>query len=154
MAIGFNPYDYGGYYPQYNNQYQNYQQQPQYNQYSMYQQAQPQQMNFAPLTYVNGIEGAKAYIVSPNQIVYLKDSDSNTLFEKRADAQGKYTLNAFELTAIKLEDVGKEATKDASSQKINVSKLASKSDLKNLQEQLDKITMLLEDKLSPAKGEE
>ena len=133
---GYNPYDFGGYYPQYNNQYQNYQQ-PQYNMYQGYQQQQPQQqINYAPLTYVNGIEGAKAYIVAPNQIVYLKDSDSNTLFEKKADAQGKYSLSAFELTAINIEDIGKKAP-------------TKNDELKSIQEQLDKITALLE-----ARGEE
>lgn len=139
---GYNPYDYN-YIPQYGqyNQYSQYQQ-PQYNMYQNYQQQPQQQISYAPLTYVNGIEGAKAYIVAPNQIVYLKDSDSNTLFEKKADAQGKYTLNAYELTAIKLDDVGKKSV----SEQENTS---FKTDLKTLQDKLDKITALLE-----AKGEE
>ena len=49
---------------------------------------------------MNGIEGAKAFIVSPNQTVYLRDSDSNLLFIKQADSQGKYSLSAFELSPL------------------------------------------------------
>lgn len=95
----------------YNNPYNN----PYYNPYQQYPytqgnaqqfqmpqqpQAQVQQTNYLPLTFVNGIEGAKAFIVNPNQIIYLKDSDSNLLFEKKADSQGKYTITAFELKQI------------------------------------------------------
>lgn len=64
------------------------------------QYQQPQQTSYYPLTYVNGIEGAKAFIVSPNQVVYLKDSDSNMLFEKRADQTGRYSLIAYEMNQI------------------------------------------------------
>lgn len=84
--------------------YTNYQQpmQPQYQQ----QVVQPQ-TTYLPLTFVNGVEGAKAFIVGANQTVYLKDSDSNTLFEKKADAQGKYTLTAYEMKPIEFSNIGK-----------------------------------------------
>ena len=95
----------------YNNPYNN----PYYNPYQQYPytqgntqqfqmpqqpQAQVQQTNYLPLTFVNGIEGAKAFIVNPNQVIYLKDSDSNLLFEKKADSQGKYTITVFELKQV------------------------------------------------------
>ena len=70
-----------------------------YNQYP-YSQPQPQQTNYLPLTFVSGIEGAKAFIVAPNQVVYLKDSDSNILYEKKADAQGRYSLTAYEMKPV------------------------------------------------------
>ena len=74
-----------------------------------YQQPMQQpQTTYLPLTFVNGIEGAKAFIVGANQVVYLKDSDSNILFEKKADAQGKYSISAFELKQIELNNIGKE----------------------------------------------
>lgn len=109
----------------YNNMYgyPYYQQQPSYygNQYgNQYQNVMPQQAqvqqaqqvaqtNYLPLTFVNGIEGAKAFIVPANSTVFLKDSDSNVLFEKKADAQGKYTLIAYTLTQIKdINNIGKE----------------------------------------------
>lgn len=80
----------------YNNPYFN-----PYNQYPYSQpQPQPQQTNYLPLTFVSGIEGAKAFIVAPNQVVYLKDSDSNILYEKRADAQGRYSLVAYEMKQV------------------------------------------------------
>ena len=94
----------------YNNPYYNpYQQYPYTMQPQQPQQQyhQPQQTNYLPLTFVNGIEGAKAFIVGANQVVYLKDSDSNILFEKKADYQGKYTLNAFELKNIDINNIGK-----------------------------------------------
>ena len=103
MANYNNPYTntYGGYYPQssysqpnYNNSY-NYQP-------MMAQQPMPQiqQPNYLPLTYVNGEEGAKAYIVSPNTTIYLRDSDSNKLFIKSSDSNGKYTIEGYELVKI------------------------------------------------------
>ena len=75
-----------------------------YQQYN-YNQYTQQQTNYLPLTFISGIEGAKAFIVAPNQTVYLKDSDSNILYEKKADAQGRYSLTAFELKPI--NDVSK-----------------------------------------------
>ena len=80
----------------YNNPYFN-----PYNQYPYSQPLpQPQQTNYLPLTFVSGIEGAKAFIVAPNQVIYLKDSDSNILYEKRADAQGRYSLVAYEMKPV------------------------------------------------------
>lgn len=87
---------------------QNYQQmnnyQPNQNSYSNYQQGQMQQAQtiYYPLTYVNGIEGAKAFIVQPNQIIYLKDSDSDILYEKKSDEKGISVLKAFKLQEIDL----------------------------------------------------
>ena len=72
-------------------------------------QPQPTQQSYLPLTFVNGIEGAKAFIVNPNQVIYLKDSDSDVLFEKKADNQGKYTLIAYKLTQIDMNNIGKES---------------------------------------------
>ena len=86
----------------YNYNYNQYAQYP-YN-YTQYQQPQPQmqmqqpQTQYIPLTFVSGIEGAKAFIVAPNQTVYLRDSDTETLFIKTADAQGRYTLKTYNLT--------------------------------------------------------
>ena len=66
--------------------------QPAYQQYQ-----QPQQTQYIPLTFVSGIEGAKAFIVGPNQTVYLRDSDSDIIFIKSADPQGRYTLKIYNL---------------------------------------------------------
>lgn len=75
---------------------------PYFNPYNQYPYSQPQQpqTNYLPLTFISGIEGAKAFIVAPNQTVYLKDSDSNILYEKKADAQGRYSLTAYEMKPV------------------------------------------------------
>lgn len=120
--------NYGGYQPQaqYPQNY-NYQQQVPQAQYPQNVQAQQQvQTNYLPLTFVNGIEGAKAFIVSPNQVIYLKDSDSDILFEKKADNQGKYELNAFRLTKIDINNVGK----DTNANPISTDRFIMKEDLK------------------------
>ena len=70
---------------------------------------QQPQTNYLPLTFINGIEGAKAFIVGANQTVYLKDSDSNILYEKRADAQGKYSIVAYELRQVDLNNTSRPA---------------------------------------------
>ena len=101
-----NPYN-NGYGMQQATQQMPYQQQNN-NMYNAQQmQQQPTQQNYLPLTFVSGIEGAKAFIVNPNQVIYLKDSDSDVLFEKKADSQGKYTLTAFKLTQIDINNIGK-----------------------------------------------
>ena len=114
----------------YQQQYQNYQQ-PQQMQYGYQQQTQPQaqqlQTTYLPLTFVNGVEGAKAFIVGANQVIYLKDSDSNILFEKKADAQGKYTLVAFELKQIDVNNIGK----DTNANPISTDRFIMKDDIKD-----------------------
>ena len=93
-----NPYNQ---YPYINNNY-GYQQptyQPTYQPQYQNQYQQPQQ-SYIPLTFVSGIEGAKAFIVAPNQVVFLKDSDSDLIFQKKADAQGKYEMKAFHMTEV------------------------------------------------------
>ncbi len=103
MAYGYNnnpynQYNYNqngyGVYP--NQQMTQYPQQYQQS-YQAYQ-PQQQQVVYHPLTFVNGIEGAKAFIVNPNQVFYLLDSDSNTLYVKTADAQGRCELKSFVLS--------------------------------------------------------
>lgn len=75
-------------YPQYSMGY------PQYGQqYSMPHVAQ---QNPDDKIYVQGIEAAKAYLVTANGFVRLWDSQSNTFYEKRADANGRPSLMAYE----------------------------------------------------------
>lgn len=114
-----NVYPYGNYYqpnmpqqqPNYNNvgnnmmQNQNQQvQQPQMN-----QQPQMQQTSYLPLTFTSGVVGVKSFIVPPNQTIFLRDSDegSDLLFQKSADPYGKYTIKAYHMVEVNLEDIGK-----------------------------------------------
>lgn len=106
-------YPYGNLYQPYgtnpgyqNNNYGQPQSQPQQPQFQPMQQPQT---SYLPLTFTSGLVGAKSFIVAPNQTVFLKDSDdnSNLLFEKSADQNGRYTLRAYELNEIKVDDIGK-----------------------------------------------
>lgn len=67
-----------------------YQQQP-------YQQTQQPQTTYHPLTFVSGLVGAQAFIVSPGQTVYLMDMQDKMLYIKTADNQGRYSLQSFNL---------------------------------------------------------
>ena len=140
-----NPYinNYGGYYPQ--NNYS----QPSYNNYNyqpmmaQQQMSQIQQPNYLPLTYVNGEEGAKAYIVSPNTTIYLRDSDSNKLFIKSSDSNGKYTIEGYELVKI-----GENTQKSPNlSEKIDTSIFISKDELSALESKFEAKLSKLQSKI-------
>ena len=55
--------------------------------------------------FVNGLEGAKAYPMSPNQTVLLMDSDSPVCFKKQSDNTGKAVLQCFKLVEINEEEL-------------------------------------------------
>lgn len=78
------------------NPYQPYPQQPSYGSY-------PHQQN--TYAFVNGIEGAKAYQVMPNQTVMLMDSDNPIAYMKQANAMGQTTIRYFKLVEISEEDL-------------------------------------------------
>ena len=141
-AYPYNPYGNNYVAPQPTQQVP-YQQQPNNNVYS---QQQPIQQNYLPLTFVNGIEGAKAFIVNPNQVVYLKDSDSDILFEKKADNQGKYTLSAYKLTQVDINNIGKD---NANTQSIKVDDFLTKNDIKDFitNSELENFSKTIEGKL-------
>lgn len=68
-----------------------------------YQNYPQQQMNMPrPATgvfaFVNGVEDARAYIVQSNQTAYLLDNNSNHLFIKKADMNGRYVIEDYILT--------------------------------------------------------
>lgn len=88
--------------------------------YNYYGQNYP----YIPLTFVNGIEGAKSYIVAPNQTVYLRDSDAEIIYIKTADSQGRYNLKAYNLVPVEQSKPAEYATMDA---------------LKDLEERLKKL---------------
>ena len=77
------------------NPYQPYPQQPGYGSY-------PQQNTYA---FVNGIEGAKAYPVMPNQTVMLMDNDKPIAYMKQANAMGQTSLKYFRLVETTEEEL-------------------------------------------------
>lgn len=83
-----------------------------------------------PLTYTNGLIGAKAFFMQqPNSTVYLLDSETNnTLFVKTSDYQGKCSLDAYRLTKIPLDQANTQT---------NVTEYATKSDVEDLKKMLN-----------------
>lgn len=127
---------------------------PYFNPYQSYPytQQQPTQQapltNYLQLTFINGIEGAKAFIVAPNQTIYLKDSDSNILYEKKADAQGRYTLNAFELKPVEINTPNQAPTNAyATTNDLNALKSVFMEQMSVITSQLEKLN------LTQSKGE-
>lgn len=85
------PVGYGQYYPTY----------PQYNpQVQQAPQAQPQQPQPAAnnLIWVQGLAGAKSYLVAPNTTVQLWDSESQVIYLKSADGSGMPSMKILDYT--------------------------------------------------------
>ena len=100
------------------NPYGNYYGQP------MYQQpVHPvqQTQSIIPMSYVNGLEGAKAYWMGTNQIAYLRDNNDDTLtYEKRTDNFGKYQMKAYKLTELKVDSSTNTFKQPNSEEGINI----------------------------------
>ncbi len=109
-----------------------------YNPYPNYQNFQPQPMqmnrqNSFLFAFVNGVEDARAYIVSANQTAYLLDNNSNHLFIKKADMSGRYIMEDYILT--KAEQDNGDYVK--------------KSDLLQLQNQINALTQAVSGLVPP-----
>lgn len=98
--------------PYFNNPYASMQ-----NNQQSYQQQQPQMQNPQPtmqmqsnIEYVNGIEGAKAFILPPNTQKLLLDSDNSFFYIKTTDTQGKPTVKRFKYVDVDAEQSPKEET--------------------------------------------
>ena len=65
-------------------------------------------MNY-PNTYyfVNGIEGAKSFVVQPNQTVLLMDSDAPMCYMKQSNGIGQSSIRYFKLVEMKESEVKK-----------------------------------------------
>lgn len=75
------------------------QQQMQQNQFSQFQQTQPQ-IPTQNLIRVNGIDGAKAYQMTPNSTVALFDSNEDILYVKSTDGAGFPQIRKFRFVEI------------------------------------------------------
>ena len=96
---------YGQQNPYFNSPYTNVQ-----NNQQPFQQQQPQMQNPQPtmqmqsnIEYVNGIEGAKAFILPPNTQKLLLDSDNAFFYIKTTDTQGKPSVRRFRYIDIDAE---------------------------------------------------
>lgn len=74
--------------------------------------------------YVNGIEGARAYPLSPRQTILLMDSDSPVFYWKSSNELGQCTIRSFKF---------EEFTQGSQ----NTSQYALKSDLEELQKKME-----------------
>lgn len=96
-------------------------------------QSQPTQPITLPLILLNSFEEVQKFIIGLNQVVYLKCNDKpNIIFEKKTDNAGNTSLIALKTTQIDINNSNNNV--EVSNQNINTNELASKSDLKALQE--------------------
>ena len=88
-------------YPVYSQQYPAYQDRLVQLQ-NQYQQTIPQyqQPVNQGLLWVQGVEGAKSYLVAPNTTVLLMDADAQRFYLKSTDGTGIPTLRTFEYTEV------------------------------------------------------
>lgn len=92
------------------NQMQQYPQQQISSQFNV--QATQQSPN--QFSYVNGIEGAKAWILSPNSKILLMDSDDDRFYLKETDASGMATIKTYTFSQITENKTRKEKSNDES----------------------------------------
>lgn len=96
-----------------------------YGNYNPYQTSM-QQQNYA---YVNGIEGAKAYQMMPNQTALLMDSDRPVFYFKTSNAMGQSTIKAYKF----------EELVETPNQTQNAPEYALKSDLEALRKSIEEM---------------
>lgn len=109
-----------------------------------------QQPTYTPLVFVNGIEGAKKYIVQPNTTIYLKDNDSDKLFIKYCDAQGRSMLRIYDL--VELDEQGNKKIV-APVQEIDTEQFITKDTFKAMEIKLNKLQTAV-DKLTTKRAGE
>lgn len=108
----------------YNNPYYNYNNYN-YNQQSPMQMQVPQmqmpmQTNYVMFAFVDGFDGARNYILNPGQMIILKDTKNDVIYEKTSDNQGRYNLKVYNVNS-------------------NANQTDEKGDIKTLSEKFDKL---------------
>ena len=114
------PYSYGGYYPQYNNGFNQYQQpmaQPQ-------AQGQTQDFPFSVVRF-GTLDEAKGHIVPPSKAIMFIKSDFSEIYVKSADSMGNPSLETFKCSRLQ------ECSAQIVSTEIDTKNLAKKEDLEN-----------------------
>lgn len=64
------------------------------------------------ITWVQGIEGANAFRIAPNQTMVLIDSTQDVMYIKSADAIGMPTLRRFKFTEVTGKEVDRYVTRE------------------------------------------
>ncbi len=115
-----------------------------FNPYGMPQYQQPNyqsnnnQARLNQYAFVNGLEGAKAYQVMPNQTMMLMDSDNPVVFMKTSDSFGKSSLRYFKLVEVKEDDLKVQPQTNPNIE------YALKADIEALNKKIDEISNKLE----------
>ena len=81
--------------------------------------------------FVNGIEGAKAYPIMPNQSLMLMDSDNPVCYMKTSDTTGKATLKCYKLVEVPEKELINDPIRD---------------DINNINKRIDDLVKLIEEK--------
>lgn len=103
------------------------------------QNFQPQNNQNSGVTWVQGIEGAKAHPVAAGQAVLLMDSDANCLYLKSADHTGMPSLRIFDYTErTSTPQKPKSADMSAFVAKDELAAFVTKDDLKQAISDLEK----------------
>ena len=155
------PYNYG-YYPQYQNgavpdmlnQYKG-----QYQQMPMQQNIPTQQMQMPILPtsqkptndiiWVQGLEGAKGYLVAPNNTVVLWDTENPVIYVKSADASGIPSMRVLDFKERNGNSQNNNEN-DPTTHKCNCGdKFATKEQLSDLRAKLDDLTAKYEELSKP-----
>ena len=94
----------------------------------------PYQQQYKQYAFVNGIEGAKAFQVMPNQTMLLMDCDKPIVFMKTTDGVGKASIRYF-----KLVEVSEQELRNANQVQQNQDYVL-KSDFDALVKRIDELT--------------
>ena len=97
------------------------------------QPTQPQQNS---ITWVQGLAGAKSYLVSPNNTVQLWDSEAQTIYLKSADSSGMPSMKIVDYT---MRDNGTTRSEITSQRDF-----ATKDDVLSIQKEIDALKAKIE----------
>lgn len=87
------------------------------------------------IEYVNGVEGAKAYLIPPNSTKLLMDSDGDYFYIKTANPQGQANVKIY-----KYEEVTQGTSKDVAEKK--TVKYATMEDIEAIREEIEKLKLI------------
>ena len=97
--------------------------------------------------FVNGVEGAKSFIINPNSTVLLMDNENPICYMKQSNSIGQSSLRYFKLLEINEQQAREETT--PKQPKIMSNEYVSKSDFDKLMSKVDALCT----KLEPTKEE-
>ena len=86
--------------------------------YNPYQYQTPTQPQMNQYAFVNGVEGAKSFIVKPNQTILLMDSEQPICYMKQSNGFGQSSLRYFKLVEVKEEELKQPTINDTIVQRL------------------------------------